>query len=75
VAALGRRDAEAARWWHEKAPHVVATGKLLSFPAEVCERLGGVQALRLARMTTRRWMIVTAIVAIGLTSGLGWSRL
>jgi hypothetical protein len=30
---------QAAQWWRENAPHVVASGYQLVFPAEVCERI------------------------------------
>jgi hypothetical protein len=40
VAALASRSPEAAAWWRENAPHVVASGYRLFFPPEVCERVG-----------------------------------
>ena len=39
VAALASQSPEAAAWWRENAPHVVAPGYRLFFPSEVCERV------------------------------------
>ncbi len=36
---LAAHDSEAALWWRTHAPHVVAHGYQLVFPAEVCERV------------------------------------
>ncbi|HVS39553.1 MAG TPA: hypothetical protein VMS17_28610 [Gemmataceae bacterium] len=38
VNALAAQSPEAAAWWRQNAPHVVAPGYRLFFPAEVCER-------------------------------------
>ncbi len=70
-----RRDRDAAQWWRESVPRVIEPGQLLAFPEEVCERLVGIQTLRLSPMTTRRWMIVILIVAVGIISSMGWYRL
>ncbi len=40
VAALEVQSPEAAAWWREQAPHVVARGYRLFFPLDVCERVG-----------------------------------
>jgi hypothetical protein len=37
VQLLAEKDAEAARWWQEKAPHVLRPGHRLVFQAEVCQ--------------------------------------
>ncbi|HUO51727.1 MAG TPA: hypothetical protein VMT93_04345 [Gemmatimonadaceae bacterium] len=34
---LGAQDPDAAIWWHEHAPHMLAEGKCFVFPADVCE--------------------------------------
>lgn len=73
-AALERRNPDAARWWPENVPDLFSPGKLLGFPYEVCEPVTGLRALRLPRMTTRRWMIVTLVVAVSLTSGMSLYR-
>jgi len=39
VRALASHSPEAAAWWREHAPHVVARGGRLWFPCEVCEVL------------------------------------
>ena len=39
LAALESASPEAAAWWRENAPDVLAPGYQLIFPAEVCERL------------------------------------
>jgi hypothetical protein len=39
VAALASYAPEAATWWRQNAPHVVARGYRFLFPSEVCERL------------------------------------
>jgi hypothetical protein len=39
IAVLESANAEIASWWRENAPHVLAPGYQLVFPAEVCERL------------------------------------
>lgn len=36
---LASHEPHAAEWWRENAPHVVAFGYQLIFPAEVCERM------------------------------------
>jgi hypothetical protein len=40
VKALASHSPEAAAWWREHAPHVVARGGRLWFPCEVCEVIG-----------------------------------
>jgi hypothetical protein len=40
VAALASQAPEAAAWWRENAPHVIASGYRLFFPSDVCERVG-----------------------------------
>jgi len=37
ILALEQHDAKAARWWHERAPHLLEPGKLLFFSSAVCE--------------------------------------
>lgn len=37
VQLLAEKDAEAARWWQEKAPHVLRLSHRLVFQAEVCQ--------------------------------------
>jgi hypothetical protein len=37
VKALGSHSPEAAAWWREHAPHVLASGYRLLFPCDVCE--------------------------------------
>jgi hypothetical protein len=39
VKALASQVPEAAAWWREHAPHVVARGYRLFFPLDVCERV------------------------------------
>jgi hypothetical protein len=40
VRCLASHSPDAALWWRENAPHVVASGYRLCFPSAVCERLG-----------------------------------
>jgi hypothetical protein len=40
VNALASHSPDAAAWWREHAPHVVARGYRFVFPSEVCERVG-----------------------------------
>jgi hypothetical protein len=40
VSILAAKVPAAAAWWHRNAPHVLAGGYQLVFPAEVCERVG-----------------------------------
>jgi hypothetical protein len=40
VRSLEAHAPDAARWWRENAPHVVARGYRLCFPSRVCERVG-----------------------------------
>jgi hypothetical protein len=40
VDALASQSPEAAAWWREKAPHVIARGYRLWFPSDVCGRVG-----------------------------------
>jgi len=37
VEILSREHPEAANWWYREAPHIVQLGKILIFPANVCE--------------------------------------
>jgi Protein of unknown function (DUF4240) len=39
ILVLERHDAAAARWWRDNAPRLLQPGKLLVFPATVCELL------------------------------------
>ena len=39
VNALASQSPEAARWWRENAPHVLARGYELIFPLDCCERV------------------------------------
>jgi prepilin-type N-terminal cleavage/methylation domain-containing protein len=39
ILVLERHDAAAARWWRDHAPRLLQPGKLLVFPATVCELL------------------------------------
>jgi hypothetical protein len=39
VRILATRDPDAGAWWHRHAPHVLAAGYQLVFPAEVCEHI------------------------------------
>ena len=68
IAVLARRDRDAAQWWRESVPSGIAPGRLLAFPEEVCERLMDLPALRLPRMTARRWKSLIFLVAVGIVA-------
>jgi hypothetical protein len=44
IAILESASPDAAAWWRQNAPEVLATGYQLVFPAEVCERLDDLAA-------------------------------
>src|SRR5207253_2971180 len=44
VAILEAASPDAAAWWRQNAPHVLASGYQLIFPADVCERLDDLDA-------------------------------
>jgi hypothetical protein len=39
VEALAEKNADAAQWWRQNAPHLMRKGQRLVFPAEVCEEV------------------------------------
>jgi hypothetical protein len=44
IGVLESANPEAAAWWRQNAPEVLAAGYQLIFPAEVCERLDDLAA-------------------------------
>src|SRR5262245_1283533 len=42
---------------------------------QACQSITEDRAMRLPRMTTRRWMVTVGLVALALASGIGWHRM